>query len=202
MECCDHCGALLPVGRTRPRVYCSNACRQAAYRQRKATLYIRRCAENRLDAGTATDRPRNTPAEASVSFSEAEIRNAASSDTRGDVTDWSRGDGAGFWLWVDPRREVGYDPIRFDLERFLVRAMALFQSKDRWSGQFPNTVRAHPQQVEGLELVARALGLRLKADPLVAPGSYRLGVESAGRGSGELVPVESQGESLDPPGSA
>ena len=69
--------------------------------------------------------------------------------------------GAGIWLWVDPRREAGYNPRTFYQAAFLARAVALFQSKEQWDRQAPNTVRVHPAHTEnGLPAVAQALGLQ------------------------------------------
>ena len=91
--------------------------------------------------------------------------------------------GAGLWLWVDPAREAGYHPKTFDLVAFLARAVALFRSKDQWGGRLPNAIRAHPEQAEnGLKPIAKKLGLRIQADPYVAPGTYRLGIVRADRG--------------------
>lgn len=85
--------------------------------------------------------------------------------------------GADKWLWVDPRREDRFDPKTFDEGAFLARAIALFRSKEQWGGQAPNTVAAHPDQAEdGLRATAAALGLRVASDPLVAPGTYKLGI--------------------------
>ena len=93
--------------------------------------------------------------------------------------------GRGLWLWVDPAREVGYHPKTFNEAAFLARAVALFQNKRLWDGQAPNTVRVHPDQAQsGLPVVAQALGLQVKADPFVAPGTYRLGVVTCVGGEG------------------
>ena len=82
-----------------------------------------------------------------------------------------------FWLWVDPRSELGYHPNTFDQAAFLMRAMTLFRTKERWSGQSPTTLKAHPMVVEnGLKPIADSLGLGLVSDPKVAPGTYQLGV--------------------------
>jgi len=40
-------------------------------------------------------------------------------------------DNAGLFLWVDPRREPGYNPRTHDLAAFMERAAALFQAKDQ-----------------------------------------------------------------------
>jgi hypothetical protein len=86
-------------------------------------------------------------------------------------------DGAGHWLWVDPRQESGYQPSSFDLEAFLQRAIALFQAKDWTRGQRPGRLAVHPEQrADGLEPAAEALGLEVVSDPLVSPGTYRLGL--------------------------
>lgn len=91
--------------------------------------------------------------------------------------------GAGFWLWVDPRRETAHDPRTFDLAGFLGRAVALLQIKPTWGGQRPNAVKAHPCQAEnGLEPVAQALGLQVIGDPTVAAGTYRLGLATDQKG--------------------
>jgi hypothetical protein len=96
-----------------------------------------------------------------------------------DMTD----NGVGLWLWVDPAREAGYRAKEFDQAAFLARAVALFRSKEQWGGQLPNAVRAHPSLVEnGLKPIAEKLGLRVKSDPIVAPGTYRLGVVRVERG--------------------
>lgn len=64
--------------------------------------------------------------------------------------------GAGYWLWVDPHREQGYDPKNFDQAAFMAQAVALFQTKDRWGSQQPGTVKANPAQTEnGLKLIAQ-----------------------------------------------
>jgi hypothetical protein len=88
-------------------------------------------------------------------------------------------DAGAYWLWVDPRREAGYNPKTFDEAAFLARAMVLFQSKERWRGQRPVMVIANPAQADnGLEPVAETLGLRVVGDPTVAAGTYRLGLRS------------------------
>lgn len=79
------------------------------------------------------------------------------------------GDSALFWLWIDPRGH--------ELAAGLERAIALFRSKDRWGGQAPNAVKAHPDQLRnGLGPVARAAGLEVLEDPRVAAGTYMLGL--------------------------
>lgn len=88
--------------------------------------------------------------------------------------------GAGFYLWVDPSREAGYNPRTFDQAAFLSRAVALFQAKAKWGGRRPQTVIAHPDQAEnGLQPVARSLGLQVVSDPAVTAGTYRLGLSMA-----------------------
>ena len=182
MNYCEYCEAPIVDGRTRPRAYCSDACRQAAYRARKAAS-DRRGAGNGRRSRTSTEQAENTPAEASGGISKSEIRNAAYCDTQSFVTTLPGVDGGGFWLWVDPRREAGYDQKGFDLEQFLSRAVALFRTKDRWKGQVPDTVRAHPQLVEnGLKETAGALGLRALPDVLVAPETYWLGIRGVDDG--------------------
>ncbi len=177
MRYCKQCEAPIVDGTTRPRAYCSDACKQAAYRARKAASE-RRGAGNGRRSGTSAEQVQNTPAEASGDISEPEIRNAAYSGTQSFVTTLPGGDGRGFWLWVDPRREAGYDPKGFDIEQFLSRAVALFRTKDRWEGESPDTVRAHPELVEnGLKETARALGLRALPDALVASETYWLGID-------------------------
>jgi len=117
------------------------------------------------------------------------------------VADIDTGNGAGFFLWVDPRREAGYDPKTFDLTAFLRRAVALFQTKERWKGQSPTVILANPahqdgsacsatsaracrrtsaggtlQTENGLTQAAQALNLVVIGDPLVTAGTYRLGL--------------------------
>jgi hypothetical protein len=95
----------------------------------------------------------------------------------------SPADGVGDWLWVDPRQESGFQPSSFDLEAFLRRAIALFQAKDWTRGQRPGRLAVHPQQrADGLEPTAEALGLEVVSDPLVSPGTYRLGLAELGAG--------------------
>jgi hypothetical protein len=92
-------------------------------------------------------------------------------------------DGAGRWLWVDPRRESGYQPSTFDLDAFLQRAVALFRAKAWTGGQKPRRLAVHPDQLtDGLKPVAQALGLEVIRDPLVSPGTYRLGLAEPGNG--------------------
>ena len=92
--------------------------------------------------------------------------------------------GAGLWLWVDPAREAGYNSRTFDQAAFLARAVAVFRSKPTWNGDPPNAVKTHPDDIasNGLGPVATALGLRVIADPLVAPETYRLGIATDKRG--------------------
>jgi hypothetical protein len=100
----------------------------------------------------------------------------------------TNGNGAGYWLWVDPRREGGYTPATFDQAAFLARAVVLFRTKERWGGQPPNTVRANPDQAaNGLQAAAQVLSLRVVSDPLVTAGTYRLGVVNWKGGDRELV---------------
>lgn len=87
--------------------------------------------------------------------------------------------GAGFWLWVDPRIEPGYNARDFDQASFLRRAVALFQTKERWAGQPPRTVKANPKQAtNGLGAVADKLGLAVASDPTVPAGTYWLGIDT------------------------
>ena len=87
------------------------------------------------------------------------------------------GNGDGFFLWVDPRREARYNPRTFDQAAFLARAADLFQQKERWGGAAPGVVLAHPDQAgNGLKPAAQALGLAVVADPTVTAGTYRLGL--------------------------
>jgi len=82
-----------------------------------------------------------------------------------------------FFLWVDPQREQGYNLKTFDLEAFLGRAVALFQTKERWKGQKPRAVKVHPDQEDNsLESAAKALGLEVVHDPTVQIGTYQLGL--------------------------
>jgi hypothetical protein len=93
-------------------------------------------------------------------------------------------DNADRWLWVDPRQENGYSPSTFDLEAFLRRAVALFQAKTWTGGQKPRRLAVHPNQVtDGLEPVAKALGMEVIGDPLVTPGTYRLGLAGLKNGA-------------------
>jgi hypothetical protein len=81
------------------------------------------------------------------------------------------------WLWVDPRQESGYDPSTFDVEAFLGRAVALFQSKPWTGGRKPRRLMVHPGQlIDSLENVAEVLGLEVVSAPTVTPGTYRLGL--------------------------
>lgn len=84
-------------------------------------------------------------------------------------------DGAGRWLWLDPRQDARHNPMAFDLAAFLQRAIALFQSKDWTGGQKPGRLAIHPDQMaDGLSALADSLGLEIECDPLVNPGTYRL----------------------------
>jgi hypothetical protein len=84
---------------------------------------------------------------------------------------------AGCWLWVDPRPERGDSPRTFDLGAFLRRATTRFQSKPWTAGRQPGRLAAHPDDaVEDLKPLADSLGLELVDDPLVTPGTYRLGL--------------------------
>ena len=84
------------------------------------------------------------------------------------------------WLWVDPRQESGYRPASFDLAAFLQRAIALFQGKEWTGGQKPGRLAVHPSQArDGLKDIAEGLGLEVVSDPLVSPGTYRLGLAEA-----------------------
>jgi hypothetical protein len=97
-------------------------------------------------------------------------RNSATSGDQGS---------SGPWLWVDPRREAGYNPESYDPAGFLERAVRLFQTKPHWEGRQPNAICANPAQVDnGLKPVAAELGLRLVIDPKVAVGTFWLGVVS------------------------
>jgi len=177
MKHCEHCAAPIPDRTTRPRVYCSDACRQAAYRRRKTGRSDRPGARNDPKAGTPPDKAENTPAEAPGGVSEPEIRNAAGSDTQRFATELPEGDGAGLWLWVDPRREATYNQGTFDQAPFLARAIARFRQRPEWGGQLPDTVKVHAEHAgNGLPEAAKLVGLQVKVDPLVAPGTYRLGI--------------------------
>ncbi len=84
-------------------------------------------------------------------------------------------DGAGRWLWLDPRQDAGHNPPSFDLAAFLQRAIDLFQSKEWTGGQKPGRLAIHPDQtIDGLSALAESLGLEVECDPLVNPGTYRL----------------------------
>jgi len=84
-------------------------------------------------------------------------------------------DGAGRWLWLDPRQDARHNPLAFDLAAFLQEAIALFQSKEWTGGQKPGRLAIHPdQRVDGLSALAESLGLEIECDPLVNPGTYRL----------------------------
>lgn len=86
---------------------------------------------------------------------------------------------------MDPRLERDYDPKTSDQESFLHRAVKLFRTKERWQGQRPSAVKAHPDLVaNGLKPVARSLSLQLVSDPRVAPGTYMLGVPADSRENG------------------
>lgn len=86
-------------------------------------------------------------------------------------------DSAGRWLWLDPRQDARHNPMAFDLAAFLQRAIALFQSKDWTGGQKPGRLAIHPDQMaDGLSALADSLGLEIECDPLVNPGTYRLGL--------------------------
>ncbi len=88
-----------------------------------------------------------------------------------------RDNASAYWLWVDPRRELSYNARTFDQGSFLDRAADLFQTKERWGGQRPGVVKAHRDQAEyGLKPAAAALGLQVMVDPMITPGTYRLGL--------------------------
>jgi hypothetical protein len=73
--------------------------------------------------------------------------------------------------------EAAHNPKTFDRGDFLAWAVALFQQKERWRGQQPNTARVHPDDFgNGLRLTAEALGLAMLSDPTVTAGTYRLGL--------------------------
>jgi hypothetical protein len=82
-------------------------------------------------------------------------------------------DNARFWLWLDARQGTK-NP---DWPVALSQGVTLFQAKERWGGQAPNVVRAHPEQASnGMEAAARVLGLKVVGDPSVLPGTFRLGL--------------------------
>ena len=98
----------------------------------------------------------------------------------------TRANGAGFWLWVDPRLEQDYDPKTFDQQDFLGRAVTLFRAKGRWRSQRPSAIKAHPDLVaNGLTAAATSLGMRVLSDPRVAPGTYMLGLATQTKKKGE-----------------
>jgi hypothetical protein len=72
---CLYCQAPVERGNTRPRRYCSDACRQAAYRKRKPS--DARSGKNALGARIPGRKGQNTPQEAPQSAAKQEIRNGA-----------------------------------------------------------------------------------------------------------------------------
>ncbi len=90
--------------------------------------------------------------------------------------------GAGWLLWIDPRKpgqEVNWTAA-------LKEGVTRFQAKDRWGGAAPAVVVANPAQAEnGLKPVAQGLGLRVVSDPTVTPGTFRLGLATGDKKGGE-----------------
>ena len=170
---CQYCGEPIARPTRQSRKYCRDACKQAAYRRKRSES--RQEPKAPEEPGLPEKAPQ-TPLGASESVSKPSYRNASPIIPRNDSVTLP-------WLWVDPRREPSYNPQAFDPAEFLARAVALFRSKPQWGGAAPNTVRAHPEQAaNGLPAVAQALGLQVKVDPLVAPGTYRLGIATEKRG--------------------
>jgi hypothetical protein len=173
---CARCGAPLPWPRGRRR-FCSDACKQAAYRQGHAQQ------GNGAGSGISERKAENTPSEAPGSPADGSYRNAPYLDTSTSATRPPEGDGSNLWLWIDPRL-AGWKSGA-DLLPYLALAVDLFANKATWGGRSPQVIRAHPDDAgNGLGPAAAALGLAMVGDLYVPAGTFRLGLGN-GKESGK-----------------
>lgn len=179
-ETCAMCRQPMPKRKSNGRRrYCSDACRQAAYRQRTPESPPGGITP---EAGTSEKMAKKAPEEpkkALLSPAKESDRNASRGVCPQTVTNSPGRDGADFWLWMAPEQAQSWAAALAD-------GVARFRSKERWRGQAPNCVKVHvspdgaPSVTgDGLRPAALALGLVVVDDKHVAPGTYRLGIIEA-----------------------
>ena len=169
---CAHCSRPLPQGKTKRLKYCSATCRKAAWKRRQLTKEVP-LEIPPVGRGARADR-QNTPSE--VTKSPATLKKQGVPSPLDGLDGGTELAGLA-WLWVDPQREQGYQPKTFDQAAFLARAVALFQTKLAWNGQWPNVVKVHPTDIAGsFESVAATLGLQVIGDSKVTVDTYMLSV--------------------------